>query len=104
VTGPATISNDVLARYAADAAREVKGVVATVEGGGFSRGRGVRVSAADDSVSVEIRLALEWGSDAQAVARAVQARVADYLGRMADVTLRAVDVIVDEIGPPPAAA
>ena len=104
MTGPATISNDVLARYAADAAREVQGVHATVEGGGLTRGRGVRVSADEDGVSVEIRLALDWGTDAQAVARAVQARVADYLGRMADVTLRAVDVVVDEIGAPPAAS
>jgi uncharacterized alkaline shock family protein YloU len=100
--GHSVISADVLARYAADAAREVPGVSGVVEGG-LPRHRGVRVGVEGDAVTVELRLALDWGSSAQEVARAAQARVADYLGRMADVRPRSVDVVVDEIGPPPAA-
>ena len=34
----------------------------------------------------------------------MQARVAEYLGRMADLTPATVDVVVDDIGPPPEGA
>ena len=36
-----------------------------------------------------------------AIGGAVQTRVAEYLGRMADLSPAKVDVIVDDIGPPP---
>jgi uncharacterized alkaline shock family protein YloU len=101
--GHPVISTDVLARYAADAACEVAGVSGIVEGG-LPRHRGVRVSVDGADVALELRLALEWGTSAQDVARAAQERVADYLGRMADVRPRTVDVFVDEVGPPRVAA
>jgi uncharacterized alkaline shock family protein YloU len=101
--GHSVISTDVLASYAADAAREVAGVSGVVEGG-LPRHRGVRVGVEGDDVTLELRLALDWGTDAQEVARTAQERVAEYLARMADVRPRSVDVVVDEIGPPPAAA
>lgn len=89
--GHALISPEVLARYAADAAREVRGVHGLV-----GRHDGVRVTREDARVTVELRLALEWGANAGLVGAEVQAHVADCLLRMADVRPDAVDVVVDE--------
>jgi uncharacterized alkaline shock family protein YloU len=100
--GSSSISPEVLASYAADAAREVPGVRDLVEGG--LRHRGVRVSGGDDEVTVELHVALDWGAGAGDVGSAVQARVADYLTRMAHVRPGTVDVVVDEVGPPPETA
>jgi uncharacterized alkaline shock family protein YloU len=91
VEGHSVIAPDVLARYAADAAREVSGVHGLV-----GRNDGVKVVRDDARVGVELHLALEWGANAGAVGAAVQAHVADCLARMADVRPDAVDVIVDE--------
>jgi uncharacterized alkaline shock family protein YloU len=97
--GSSSISPEVLATYAADAAREVPGVRDLVES--RHRHRGVRVSEGDDAVTVELHVVLDWGAGAGEVGRRVQDRVADYLGRMAHVRPEAVDVVVDEVGPPP---
>ena len=94
----ATISSDILASYAADAAREVDGVRGLVESA-IPRHKSVRISEEDGRVRVELHLAVEWGSSIPDVGREVQQRVAAYLGRMAKVSPEAVDVIVDEIGP-----
>jgi uncharacterized alkaline shock family protein YloU len=99
--GSSQISVEVLGRYAADAAREVEGVRALAEGG-LPRHRGVRVTVHDGVVSVELHLVLDWGVSVPEVGRVVQERVADYLGRMADVRPQSVDVVVDEITAPPA--
>ncbi len=98
--GHSTISPDILARYAADAASEVEGVRAVVDGP-LGRHRGVKVSGEDGGIALELHVAVEWGRSVSDVGRAVQVRVADYLGRMADVVPVSVDVVVDEIGPPP---
>jgi uncharacterized alkaline shock family protein YloU len=94
----ATISSEVLARYAADAAREVAGVHDLVEST-LHRHKGVRVLAEDEGVRIELHLALEWGASVPHVGRQVQHRVAAYLARMASVEPEAVDVVVDEIQP-----
>jgi len=93
-----TISSDILASYAADAAREVDGVRGLVESA-IPRHKGVRISEEDGRVRVELHLAVEWGASVPAVGREVQQRVAAYLARMAKVEPESVDVIVDEIGP-----
>jgi uncharacterized alkaline shock family protein YloU len=93
----ATISSDILASYAADAAREVEGVRDLVES--TLRHKGVRVLEEDGRVRVELHVALDWGASIPDVGREVQRRVASYLGRMAKVEPEAVDVVVDEIGP-----
>ena len=94
----ATISSDILASYAADAAREVDGVRGLVESA-IPRHKGGRISEEDGRVRVELHLAVEWGSSVPDVGREVQQRVAAYLERMAKVDPESVDVIVDEIGP-----
>jgi uncharacterized alkaline shock family protein YloU len=93
-----TISSDILARYAADAAREVDGVRGLVESA-IPRHKGVRISEDDGRVRVELHLAVEWGSSVPDVGREVQRRVGAYLDRMAKVSPESVDVIIDEIGP-----
>jgi uncharacterized alkaline shock family protein YloU len=96
----ATISSDILASYAADAAREVEGVRGLVESA-LHRHKGVRIVDEEEGrIRVELHLAVDWGASVPDVGREVQRRVAAYLERMAKVEPHAVDVIVDEIGPP----
>ncbi len=92
----ATISSDILASYAADAAREVEGVRGLVEST-LHRHKGVRVLEGDGSMRVELHLEVEWGASIPDVGRAVQRRVAGYLEQMAQIKPEAVDVVVDEI-------
>jgi uncharacterized alkaline shock family protein YloU len=92
----ATISSDILASYAADAARDVDGVRGLVEGG-LHRHKGVRIEEENGRVRVELHLAVDWGASLPDVGREVQRRVAAYLARMASIEPEAVDVVVDEI-------
>jgi uncharacterized alkaline shock family protein YloU len=93
----ASVSSDIIARYAADAAREVDGVQDLVEST-LPRHNGVRVVQGDGSVRVELHVTVEWGASIPAVGVAVQKRVAEYLSTMLDIELQGVDVVVDEIG------
>jgi uncharacterized alkaline shock family protein YloU len=97
--GHAVISSDILASYAADAAREVPGVAGLVDGHLPRRG-GVRVAEEEGRVRIELRLRVAWGASIPQLGRAVQRRVREYLGRMADVEPESVDVVIDEIEPP----
>jgi uncharacterized alkaline shock family protein YloU len=90
--GQASISTEILARYAADAAMEVDGVRA------LSGRRAVRIGA---EARVELHVCVEWGRSIPDIGRMLQERVREYLGRMADVDPAGVDVVVDEIGPRP---
>lgn len=94
-----SISPDILARYASDAAREVEGVHALVESH-LHRHRGARVTEQEGGLRVELHLAVEWGASIPDVGRAVQGRVREYLGRMADVEPTGVDVVVDDVAEP----
>ena len=89
------ISNEVLARYAGDAALEVGGV------SGLTRDA-AEVVEADGSVEVDVHVELAWGAGAETVANDVQQRVTDYLERMAKVRVGSVDVVVERVGVPPA--
>ena len=95
----ATISSDILASYAADAAREVEGVESLVESP-LHRHKGVRVLEEDGRMRVELHLAVAWGASIPTVGAEVQERVAGYLNRMAQVKPDRVDVVVAAIGPP----
>lgn len=96
--GHASISSDILASYAADAAREVDGVRGLVESA-LHRPKGVRILRDDGRVTIELHLAVDWNASIPGLGRSVQDRVSEYLGRMADLRPDAVDVVVDEIGP-----
>jgi uncharacterized alkaline shock family protein YloU len=91
----ASISPDVLASYAADAAREVDGVRDLVESHLPPR-KGVRVVEEGGRLRVELQLALRWGASAPEVGRSVQARVREYLAGMTDLEPAAVDIVVAE--------
>jgi uncharacterized alkaline shock family protein YloU len=91
--GQASISTEILGRYAADAAREIVGVR------DLPSRRSVKIENGDDGMRVELHLALEWGASIPETGRSVQERVREYLLRMADVEPLAVEVVVDEIGP-----
>ena len=99
MVGGSSISPAILASYAADAAREVDGVRALVESQ-LHRHKGVRVLEDDGGVRLELHVAVDWGASIPDVGRELQSRVAAYLARMASVDADAVDVVVDEIGPP----
>jgi uncharacterized alkaline shock family protein YloU len=92
VAGHAVISHDVLASYAADAARQVEGVHELV--GGPRRHRGVRVVEEGGAMSVELHVAVEWGALAPDVAAEVQRRVGESLRRTARLPSVTVDVVV----------
>jgi uncharacterized alkaline shock family protein YloU len=96
--GQASISTEILARYAADAALEVEGVRGLAESP-LPRWRPVRVAGTDGAVRVEIHLVADWGAPLPTLGRRVQRRVREYLRGMADVEPAAVDVVVDAIGP-----
>lgn len=99
MSGQASISTDILARYAADVAREVPGVRG-LSARLIQRRRGVRIDEEDGAVRVELHLVAEWGASLPAVGREVQARVREYLGGMADLDPAAVDVVVDSVEQP----
>jgi uncharacterized alkaline shock family protein YloU len=94
--GHASISHEILASYAADAAREVEGVRGLSDGLLPRRG-GVRVSGTDGALRIELHLVVEWGTSIPELGRAVQARVREYVGGMTDLHVEAVDVVVDEV-------
>jgi uncharacterized alkaline shock family protein YloU len=98
MAGQASISTDILARYAADAAREVDGVHG-LAGSPLPHRRAVRVAGAEGAVRVELHVVTEWGASIPTVGRRVQERVREYLRGMADVEPAAVDVVVDAVGP-----
>jgi uncharacterized alkaline shock family protein YloU len=89
VEGHSLISPDVVARYAGDAAREVPGVTRIVEG----VRKGVRV----EQDSIELHLAVAWGSAIPEVGAAVQDHVGDYLARMTAVRPELVNVVVEAV-------
>ncbi|MBV8257985.1 MAG: Asp23/Gls24 family envelope stress response protein [Actinobacteria bacterium] len=99
MAGQASISTDIIARYAADAAREVEGVRAVAESPVPGR-RGVKVTDADGAIRVELHLEVVWGASIPELGRGVQARVREYLRSMADVDPATVDVVVDEVAKP----
>jgi uncharacterized alkaline shock family protein YloU len=96
--GSASVAADVLASYAADAAREVEGVRALVESR-LPRHSGVRVTGEDGTLTVELHLELSRGVSVAEVGGEVQRRVADYLQRMAGARARAIHVVIDAFGP-----
>ena len=98
MTGRASISSEVLARYAADAAREIEGVRG-LAASQLHRHRGVRVSGEDGAVTIELHLDVDWGTELPTLGREVQRRVLDYLERMAGSRPAAVNVVIDVVGP-----
>jgi uncharacterized alkaline shock family protein YloU len=87
--GGSVVSDEVIARYARDAALAVAGVANVV--GGVRKG--VRV----DEGRVVLHLAFDAGVSIPEVGAAVQREVVAYLERMTDARPAAVDVVVEEV-------
>jgi uncharacterized alkaline shock family protein YloU len=100
MAGQASISTEILARYAADAARGVDGVRGLADSP-LPRRHAVRVSGTNGALRVELHLVTEWGASIPAVGKLVQKRVREYLGSMADVEPSTVEIVVDSVGPEP---
>ena len=66
------------------------------------RDRPIEVPEWSDATGITVHVQLEWGSSAADVAREVQRRVAEYLERMAKLTIAPVDVVIAGVGPSPA--
>ena len=98
MAGQASISTEILSRYAADAAREVEGVRGLADSA-LPRKNAVRVSGDNGAVRVELHLVTEWGASIPAVGRLVQDRVREYLRSMADIEPATVEIVVDAVGP-----
>jgi uncharacterized alkaline shock family protein YloU len=89
--GQATISPDILARYAGDAAREVEGVHE------LAGRKGVKIADTDGTVRVEVHLSVEWAASIPHDGAALRARGRAYLQQMANLPSAEVDVVVDEV-------
>ena len=98
------ISEDVLAVTAAAAALEVEGVgslaanlgsdIVEMLAGKKNLSKGVRVTVADNSVTVDISILVKYGSTIQDVAKAVQDAVFTAIENASGFTVEAVNVHV----------
>jgi len=91
--GQASISAEIIARYAADAAGEVEGVRA------LPGRKSVKVEDVEGSVRIEVHVVADWGASLPDIGATVQGRVREYLASMTDVRPLVVDVVVDDVGP-----
>ena len=98
------ISEDVLAVTAAAAALEVEGIgglaanlgsdIAELLAGRKNLSKGVRVTVAENSVTVDISLLVKYGSSVQEAAKAVQNAVSDAIVNASGFTVAEVNVHV----------
>jgi uncharacterized alkaline shock family protein YloU len=94
------ISQDVLARYAGDAASEVTGIVALAESP-LHRGRAVEIVESDGAVDLKVHVELEWGRSAPEVGKRAERRVREYVERMTKKRVGSVEIVVEHVSAPP---
>lgn len=102
-TGATTIAPGVLVTISKLTALGVSGVsrMAPVAGGVnrlFRRGagEGVRIEVADDTVSVDLYLVLEHGTNVRDVSRKAQAEVASAIENMVGMPVARVDIHIED--------
>ncbi|GLW67031.1 hypothetical protein Arub01_52740 [Actinomadura rubrobrunea] len=103
VRGRVTIEDEVVEKIAMLAALEVGGVAGLAGGpdpGGGSGTPGVRVHLRDDAVTLDLAIAVEYGSVIMDVAEAVQANAARVVGLMLGRRVLAVNVSVEDVRGP----
>ncbi len=105
-TGKVTYANDVIAKIAALAASEVKGILGTT-GGSFQEmfgvknlTKGLKVTVTDNTVAVELQVIVEYGSMIHKVCAEVQDNITKAIEDMTDLKVISVDVHVSSIKMP----
>lgn len=105
-TGKITYANDVIAKIAALAAGEVKGVLGTTAGslqemlGMKNLTSGLKVTVTEHSVAVDLHVIVEYGALIHKVCAEVQDSITKAIESMTDLTVTAVDVHVGSIKMP----
>ena len=105
-TGKVTYANDVIAKIAALAANEVKGIVGMSGGsfqdmfGGKNLTKGLKVVVAENTVAVELHVIVEYGSLIHKVCAEVQDSITKAIESMTDLKVTNVDVHVGTIKMP----
>ncbi|MFC4053222.1 Asp23/Gls24 family envelope stress response protein [Actinomadura syzygii] len=97
VEGRVTVGDEVIGKIAGIAAREVGGISALVERPGAG---GVRVAVAGEEITLDVSVAVEYGTVIQDVAKVVQANVARVTGLMVGMRVVAVNVSVEDVRVP----
>ncbi|WP_067793802.1 Asp23/Gls24 family envelope stress response protein [Actinomadura formosensis] len=90
VEGRVTIEDAVIEKIAALAAQEVTGVAALAPAG-------ARVVVGEDEVTVDVAIAVEYGSVIRDVAQVVKGNVARVAGLMLGMRVAAVNVSVEDV-------
>ncbi|WP_433324023.1 Asp23/Gls24 family envelope stress response protein [Spirillospora sp. CA-294931] len=99
VHGRIVIEDEVVQKIASMAAMEVGGVAGLLSRADETH-QGVRVSLRDSDVSLDLRLAVEYGCVVMDVAKIVKANVARVVGLMLGVRIVAVDVAIEDVWMP----
>lgn len=109
--GDVSVSNEVFEAIASACARKVMGIAGleSVEGlveslskvwGRTESPRGVKVTAGDEDLTVDMTVILEEGYSIPQVTSAVQREVKTIIEEMTGHTVRAVNVLVADVQPP----
>jgi len=105
-TGKVTYANDVIAKIAALAAGEVKGILGTTGGslqemlGMNTLTKGLKVTVTEHSVAVDLHVIVEYGALIHKVCAEVQDSITKAIESMTDLKVSAVDVHVGSIKMP----
>jgi uncharacterized alkaline shock family protein YloU len=108
--GGVTIADNVIAKIAYTACREVDGVhalggatsralssLASSVRGGESRTQGVSVDLHDDVVDIDVTLVVEYGASIPQVGEACRTAVKQKVEGVTGLTVRAVNIVVSDI-------
>ncbi len=107
--GRITIAEDVISAIARIAAEKVDGIAHSEGGsagglksifGGEDLAPNIKTELSEDTVRLELRIAVEYGYPVHEVAQGVQRNVQQDIERLAGVTVSGVDVYVKKVVPP----
>ncbi|MFC2082011.1 Asp23/Gls24 family envelope stress response protein [Candidatus Bipolaricaulota bacterium] len=107
--GRITIAEDVISSIARIAAEKVDGIAQSSGGaagglrsifGGEDIAPNIKTELSEDTVRVELRIAVEYGYPVHEVAQGVQQNVQSDIEKMAGVTVSSIDVYVKKVVPP----
>jgi len=97
--GRISISAGVIAQIVGHTAVECYGVVAMARGpvGRILRRDGIEISGEEDGVRIDVHVVVEYGLNLAEVASTLRNRVAYEVERLTGLTIRAVEVHIDDV-------